>query len=463
MKRLLLVVRLWAILLIGLHLAAPFLPEAQSWGIFPYGALPRPLQWLGALAGLALCVGPLNAGVRRILNWLADRWPASLPPRLGYALFTILLCPLFWAGRIVHTRWGDAYILVNAIPHSEARLTYSWQAPFDLFLHAKAWALTHRLWGWDATQVYQVISVIAGVFFVFLLLNVAHDLGRNRAERAAVAGLIGTLGLMQFYFGYIENYVLMTIGVLLYLWLGLRQCEGRASLAAPAGVLALTNAFHPSTIFGLEPALVWLWLRAWRAEEGERLQNTLRTVIPLVIVLAGVVLFMQAGGHGLGALLGNDAPGGGDARWFVPLTTLHSKWERYTMFSLAHLLDIINEQLLVAPFTLPLILALLAGRRGRAALRRPGGAFLLIAAASYLLFTLVWNPDYGGRRDWDLFAPAALPLTLLAAWLLIGVSRQESEGDRPGALGEIVLIIAGVSALFTAAWVYSNTLPWSWG
>ena len=87
---------------------------------------------------------------------------------------------------------------------------------------------------------------------------------------------------------------------------------------------------------------------------------------------------------------------------------------------------------------------------------------MLVAASCYLLFTLVWNPDYGGRRDWDLFAPAALPLTLLAAWLSIEVSRQEGETGRPGALGEMILIVAGVSALFTAAWIYSNTLPWSW-
>jgi len=461
MKRLALFVRLWAGLLIVLHLAAPYLPEAQSWGVFPYTYLPRPLQWLLALAGLALCIGPLNAAVRRGLNWAADRWPSRLPPRAGYALFSLLLGGLFWAGRIVHTRWGDAYILVNAIPHPEARLTYTWQAPLDLFLHAKVWALTHRLWGWDATRVYHVVSVIAGVVFVFLLLCMAHELGRDRAERATIAGLIGTLGLMQFYFGYIENYVLMTIGVLVYLWLGLRHVEGRTDVIAPASALAITNAFHPSTILGLELSLVYLWLRGWWGRPAGWLLHTLKVALPLLLVLAGVLWLMTAGGHGIDALLSSDAPGGGDRRWFVPLTTLHSKWERYTLFSPAHWLDMLNEQALVAPFSLALVGALLAGRRGRVALRKSAGVFLGLAAASYTLFTWVWNPDYGGRRDWDLFAPAALPLTLLAAWLLIQVSRQEKEESRTS-LGEITLIVAGVSASFTAAWVYSNTIPWFW-
>jgi hypothetical protein len=29
-------------------------------------------------------------------------------------------------------------------------------------------------------------------------------------------------------------------------------------------------------------------------------------------------------------------------------------------------------------------------------------------------------------------------------------------------LAEAALMVAGVSAIFTAAWVYSNTIPWSW-
>jgi hypothetical protein len=466
-KQLVWLARGMAVLLLALHLSAPYLPEAQSWGIFPYAALPRALQVAGALLALALCIGPVNAGARRVLGWLARRWPAAWPRPVGYALFSLALAPLFWAGRIVHTRWGDAYILVNAIPHPDVRLTYSWQAPFDLLIHAKVWALAHMWWGWDAMRVYHVISLAAGVIFVFLLLCMADDLGRTPAERAAIAGLIGTLGLMQFYFGYIENYVLMTIGILGYLWLGLRYAERRAGLAAPAAALALTNAFHPSTILGLELSLAWLWLHevlqagggpaAWR----RRLAATLKVALPLLAVFGTVLLVMTLGGHGLSALFGADFPGGGDRRWFVPLSALHSKWEHYTMFSWAHLLDILNEQALVAPFSLALVIASLAGRRGRAALRSPQGAFLGVAAAGYLLLILTWNPDYGGRRDWDLFAPAALPLTLLAGYLLIQQARQEEHGQRR--LAEIALIVAGVSALFTAAWVYSNTIPWSWG
>lgn len=416
------------------------------------------------MAGLALCIGPLNCLARRGLGWLADHWPASSHRTFWYALFSMFMALPFWAGRIVHTRWGDAYILVHGIAHPEVRLTYTWQAPLDLLLHAKLWALANRLWGWDVMRVYHVTSVMAGVVFVFLLLCMADDLGRDRTERATIAGLIGTLGLMQFYFGYIENYVLMTIGILVYLWLGLRQTLDKTDVTWPALTLALTNAFHPSTILGLEPSLGWLWWHTWRRVKGHaRIATTLKIIVPLLSVLGIVMLIMELGGHGLDALLGADFPGGGDRSWLVPLAKLDSKWERYTMFSWAHGLDFINEQLLVAPFSLALVVALLAGRSGRTALRTPQGLFLSVAAAGYVVFTFVWNPDYGGRRDWDLFAPAALPLTLLAAYGLIHASRGAKARGEESRLGEIVLVVAGVSLIFTLAWVYSNTIPWSWG
>lgn len=122
----------------------------------------------------------------------------------------------------------------------------------------------------------------------------------------------------------------------------------------------------------------------------------------------------------------------------------------------------------MAPFSLVLVLTALATRAGRRALRRPAGLFLAVSALNYLLFISVWNPDYGGRRDWDLFAPASLPLTLLAAYLWRGMAdtAQGIVDDVPTlsqeALAEVALIVAGISAIFTAAWVYSNTIPWSW-
>jgi hypothetical protein len=82
--------------------------------------------------------------------------------------------------------------------------------------------------------------------------------------------------------------------------------------------------------------------------------------------------------------------------------------------------------------------------------------FLALATGLYWLFTWVWNPDYGGQRDWDLFSLAAIPSTLLLARLLPrGLPNN-------GPLAQATLMLTTVSAMHTMAWIYQNTLPWEW-
>ena len=124
------------------------------------------------------------------------------------------------------------------------------------------------------------------------------------------------------------------------------------------------------------------------------------------------------------------------------------------MFSRGHVMDFVNQQLLVAPFTLPLLLLLLLF--ARSTLPRDAYAWFLAAAAlAYLFLIWVWNPDYGGQRDWDLFSVASWSTTLLAVyWLTRASSRL--------ALTRGLLIILPVQILHTVVWVYSNALPWEW-
>lgn len=484
--------RVWALILITLALAAPLLPEALAWGLWP--ATYMPIGWRWALAagaaGLALFGDRIPAG------WLSAGWRRLAPGRSGggvsrvranFVRFGIALAALipFYLFRLRHLRWGDAYILVHAIPHPEARLTYTWQAPLDVFLHAKAWALGRQLFGWsDPTPVYWLISALAGAVFVWVLWGLAGWLGRDRDERGVVAGLVLSLGLMQLFFGYIENYSLMTVGVLTFTYLALRARRGEVALIWPATALAFTHAFHPSTIV-LAPGLLYL---AWRifsrpisvsgagpavglpsaadapqpaglraAPVGrcsQAAQAILQIAIPYLCVFAAVVALMTAGGHGLDALFGADAPGGGDRHWFVPLFQPGTRWEHYTMFSLGHLVDILNEQLLVAPAVWPGfgLASLFVWRR----LPRRDGTFrlLLIVALLYLLLTFTWNPDYGGQRDWDLFAPAALPAALLCGYTLAHALPERA------ALRAAGNALIAAQAFHTILWIYQNTRPW---
>jgi hypothetical protein len=485
-----LLIRLAALAAIALHLAAGHFPEEAAWGIWPYTALPAPLGWLGALAVAALVLPPVNDALGR---WLGRLW-ASLPGRVHFhgwaAALAVAAAIPFWLFRIRHLRWGDADFIVKALsytgPDRPIWTIYNWQAPLSIFTHAQLWFLLNPWPGVGVDTLYALSSVLSGVGFVYVLFLLADLLGRDLLEKATIFGLVATTGSMQLFFGYVENYTIISLGLLLTLYLGVRCLRGEISLAWPSLALAVTNAFHPSTIV-MWPAVCyagWVAIRRAAGDKVGQVTEAARLVLPPILVLAALSALMASAGHGPLALLTDDRPGGADAVWFVPLFETTTKWQHYTMFSLGHFLDWGNEHFLISPFGLALLLLALVDGRGiwPKASARPestsAGALLergevpeqsrqgdeegskglvpFLAAASvlYLLLTFVWNPDYGGRKDWDLFAPSAFVYTLLAAYLLVRQVRDRLE------LARCARLLIAVSALFTAAWIYYNTIPW---
>lgn len=465
-QRLLLAIRSVALLLLILRLLATAFSEDLAWGIWPATYLPVAAQWLLALIAATFVVFGDRLWIRAApVRDALDR--VSFRNRGVRLAISLIAGALFYIFRIRHLGWGDAELLIKALD-DPYRITYIWQAPLDVFIHARGYQVGNALFGWqDPVPVYNILSALAGVLFVWALLGLAALLGRNRTERFLTVGVVGTLGLMQLFFGYIENYPIMTVGILLYTWAALRYLRGEISLVWVATILAVTHAFHPSTIV-LTPSLLYLAffaarVRAGNAEpshsvlKGDRLRldwrNLLSVAAPYAFVFAGVAALMTSGQHGLDALMGVDFPGGGDRKWFVPLFEVTTEWQHYTMFSLGHLVDIVNQQLLVAPMVWPTLIltALLAWHRipkGESA-----GRFLALAAGFYLLLTLTWNADYGGQKDWDLFSPASLPAALLLAWAL---PRALPERRALRAAGWAIVATQGVNLV---AWVWRNTLP----
>lgn len=395
------------------------------------------------------------------LAWL--HWPFPLPTVQRPWLYLVagLLGSAFYLFPIQHTRWGDAYILSKALAMADPalRLTHSWQAPLDVLLHSRVWHWLHLPLGWaDATGAYRLLSPLAGLLYLGAALALTRLLRPTPAW--LTFGLLTSLGVMQLFFGYIENYSFAAAGILLYLAVGLATIQGDQPLWLAATALAITNALHPSTLI-LLPSLFYSGWVLIQQRNKSAVFVVLSICIPLALVGLATIGLMEAGGHGIVALLTTDRPGGGDARFFVPLWNTTTRWEQYTMFSWLHLRDMLNQQLLVAPVVLPALIVFVPwlfapgkGQLPRAV--QPMLIFLAIATLGHLLLIWLWNPDYGGQRDWDLFSLAAIPSALLLA---LGLPHQLSQPRylQGGAIGLLML-----QCLHTAAWIYQNTLPWHW-
>ena len=413
---------------------------------------------LALLVG-ALIIPTVNDKVSAGIGWPWRVWPAKEARWQWFALASLLAGLIFWLARLRHLRWGDSYLLSVALsyPDLELRVIYNWQAPLTVFLHQRLWQfVADPLLGWPVENVYATMSILSGMVFVYILLIFTTRLGRDPLEAAILTSLVLATGSMQLFFGYVENYTLVSLGLLITLFLAWRTLQDEISLAWPALGMSITNAFHPSTVF-LWPGI---WLLGWLCWQRGRVSLTgglLQTILPPLLIGGGVLALMENGSHGLSALLGVDRPGGGDGIWFVPLFATTTEWQQYTMFSAAHIVDWSNIHLLISPFGLPLIVMILVAIRYfrmtvfEAQAEKDYAYFLGLTSGMYILLTWLWNPDYGGRKDWDLFAPSAFVYTLLAGYLLVHTLRHRQY------LREASIFIIFVSLLHTAAWILVNT------
>ncbi len=158
---------------------ATAIPEAGSPEARLVGAVAHHLRLARAVRA-----GPGALVLLVVALWLRELWHARRPdrseplPRTDERRhFTVAARPgrrcllaAFFAFPIVHTRWGDAYILAKSLawPDAALRLTHSWQAPLDVWLHSRVWLLVHALCkaGTTPCRVYRLLSPLAGAVYL---------------------------------------------------------------------------------------------------------------------------------------------------------------------------------------------------------------------------------------------------------------------------------------------------------
>jgi hypothetical protein len=284
-------------------------------------------------------------------------------------------------------------------------------------------------------------------------------LGRSRADALVIVGALAAIGNILIFFRYVESYALVTAASLFVLWACWRYTEGTLSFGAVGALTTLASFIHGSALWwGPMVAAAWL-LRARQVPRPERwrkafadLRGGVGVGLGMVLVIVSVMIIDTYDFERFQA--GMAEMGGRDGRTLLPLFDTVSPTEHYAFFSWSHLGAVLQEQLLTAPMalvTIVLVLAVMWGPVRALARRTPALVTLAVGAASMFFYSIAWNPDLGPRNDWDLLGLPALPLTLLAIYLLL----QLPEGRSRRIALAAYLSLSGVHA---AAWVLIHVL-----
>jgi hypothetical protein len=453
-----------ALIVLVWHLIAPLIPTGTgptdnlTWGVAFYGLLPWPVQVLGVAVVLGALLWAWSGwGVQAPSAALAER-PFRLPslPSGPWQWWALIGAGLLVFGLFpVQYSEGDSQEFDAKIPKGAI---WRERELLDFYLQARLWQALRWLFPLPS-QIYIIVATLAGGVYLGGAALLGRALGRTRREAwAIVAGLIAVANILL-YFGYVESYALVQVASLFVLWTCWQYTQGRLPFGAVGAAATLAPLFHGSALWW-GPMVVAAWLlRARTLPAAVRWRTALRegaegVAVGVVIMAIMISVALIDGYNTVRLQQGLGEMGGADGHTMMQLFTPSTPYEHYVYFSWAHLGAVIQEQLLTAP--LALLTIVLMGMLAWPGVRRlaaavPGFVTLAVGAASMFFYSTAWNPDLGPRNDWDLLSLPALPMTLLAVFLLLRLP--------PGRARRLALTAyLSVSAIHAAAWVLVHVL-----
>jgi len=432
----------FTLFMLSLLWISSFFPERRLWGINHWAYFPLWLRTVVIAIAFLIFIPQVNRWLRIFLKQTVVLVFRSLVEKrkyLGYMLMAITSLLIFYLFRTKAHLLGDGFQILESI--NAGTLSVNWSQPLAIWIYLSSFDLLNQFLHLDGAAVYAMVSYLSGMIYVIFALRVAILLGKSSSIRLFLFLILILMGSTQLFFGYAEHYPLLCCGILIYLFYSLKYLFGEAKILVPLIIFLILIPMHFSSLC-LLPSMLFLF---FFKEERKYLGDILKTKkTPLVffflmLISAGLVLYLHKYNWYVFS-------------YFVPL--LHGGYTgpNYTLLSPAHILDFLNQQLLVSPVGLALFLIFLILMPKPESTKDRVFQFLLIVSAAQLLFIFLVNPGLGAPRDWDLFASVGLGYTVLALYLF---SRTPPDPKR----SYLKLNLVIVAFLFTLPWILVNANP----
>ena len=417
-----------------LHLVSSFFPEERLWGINHLAYFLPYFAFAITILGLLVLIPKVNYWLENILKNILNfiyKLTITKHKYLYFVIFSLLSVVLFWFFRTKTPLLGDGYHLTVGSLAKEAILPWE-------FLERIARFYLRQLLAVDLVSSYALVSFVAGAIFVFFAFLTADLLGKNKFQKVFVFSILMSMGSILLFFGYIEHYSLSYANILAYVYFSIKYLKNKGGIL-PVALTFMLGCFLHLLTFSFFPSLVFLYLlKSDTHTESMHISKKRVLVLSFVsaIIVVGVYLYVMICGRHESLL---------DIT--VPLTSAWYSMPYYTLFSSSHLLDMLNEHLLISPIGLILVLSIVViFGLGRAGFKDRIVQFLVIVMMFQLVFHFLIDPKLGATRDWDLFSFTALGYTLLGIYLLLQLVQDERR-----------IRYIGTILIFTSIF---STLPW---
>ncbi len=427
--------------LILLHFMASFFPHLRLWGINQLAYFPVQFRIGVTAVGLLFLIPVINGilfkVLKRAFTWLINQ-ARKVNRYLIFAFISLFSFLLFWILSVKTPLLGDGYWRAAQI---KPGILFSLTEPLDFYLHL----LVSRLFHLDGYTAYRVLSCSVGVIYIFIVFLICDQWGKDAGKKIFIFLILITMGANQLFFGYIESYSIMYVLLAVYLYFGIRyQMQGRGFVWL-CFFLIIASGFHLAALSFL-PSLVYL---AFIKSINSTGIISKKTRIQHIFGLGFVILMLAIGMYWLRITFSR-----------LPVNPFliypfGAEESFYSFFSVAHLLDFLNQQLLISPLIIIMGVILLVLGRGAVDFKaKVTGIFVWTMVGSFIFAWFV-DPKLGYARDWDLFAFTGLGATFLAMALFLSIL----EKGKPLEPGRMTLALFVTAFVFILPWIWINASP----
>jgi hypothetical protein len=392
-----------------------FFPELGLWGIDTAGALKFGVSFVLVALLLVLAWPGISPAIGSLIAIFTDNASDALL-KLLVVIFIALIFGLFIILRSENLLLGDGFIILGTLKDGAfVKAT----EPLGFIAHSAIASIfpgeNPQYWA------YAITSMLCGLAFMVGLFLWA----KKASDFYAAVAVAGTFGVMQFFYGHVENYTIPFTLLFFFMLMGLRDLEKNRLSVTTLLLFGFAVCFHMIAL-AFAPSIIYLVWHRFRS----RVAAGTSIVAFLVIPAISAVLI---------AIIGKEQL----ANAFVPLAGAGNN--PYHLLSKAHLFDLLNIALLSFPLVLILPIALRL-------LSAPSRYFLLLAIIPALAFTLAISPHLGAIRDWDLLSFAAAPIMAVMIVSMAAISDSHARAKYG-----VIVSLAAFALLHSGSWILLNS------
>ncbi|MDP3024277.1 MAG: tetratricopeptide repeat protein [candidate division Zixibacteria bacterium] len=393
-------------LLISAHFVSSFFPKTRLWGINHLAYFPLWVRLVFTIPGLLILVPWVNSRAYKLVDQILSFFQRIFLKKeiIGYAFCSLFFMFIFWMLRTRTYFLGDGYTLISELRGERyAKIGFE---PLEIFVHLYLYKFLKLFSTPSPELIYAGLSILAGGAFIFVLVFLTRILSENRLDRLFIFSIFLFSGATELFLGYAENYTLVYISIFAYLYFSIKYLQGKSNLILPIVLCALSTGFHFSSGYLFPSLLFLLALKRKKEEFVFSKKKALPYLLVLVFLLVLSVFYIWSINPVLSEI-------------FIPLLKGRVYAPDYTLFSVPHLLDIINQHLLLSPVGIILLVSLVIAFKDRLRCKNPIISFLTIVFLAQISYHFIIDPKLGAGRDWDLMSNLALGYILLGAYAFI--------------------------------------------